>query len=282
MPDVEVHVDVQPVVLGRAAGRAALYVRHVRALMVDGLVNARDLGGLPLTGGGTTPCGVFFRSENVDAVTARGWDELHDLGVRTLVDLRQHAERQQDRRRRPDWLVTAHVDLDGLENVDFWRDYAHNGLWGTAAYFLPHLRAMPERAGAALAAVADAEAGGVLFHCMGGRDRTGLVAMLLLRLVGAAPDAIVDDYLETVRNADALARAAGRENDEPLREAVLARRGSSTEDAFRDALGGLDLDAFLSASGLSGGTVRRLRTWRSSVVPTRGDRPRDVGFGSDV
>lgn len=241
----------------------------MRSLTVDGLVNARDLGGLPLVGGGTTPRGVFFRSENVDAVTARGWDELHALGVRTVVDLRQGAERERDRRRRPDWLTTAHVDLDGLENVDFWRDYADNGLWGTAAYFLPHITTMPERAGAALAAVADADEGGVLFHCMSGRDRTGLVAMLLLSLAGADPDAIVDDYLESVRNADALARATGRENDEPVRDAILARRGSTTELAFRDALAGLDVETFLSAAGLSENTVQRLRTWRDSLVADR-------------
>ena len=237
----------------------------MRALRVDGLVNARDLGGLPQTGGGTTPRGVFFRSENVDAVTTRGWDQLRALGVRTVVDLRQDGERERDRRRRPDWLITKHVDLDGLENAGFWRDFADNGLWGTAAYFLPHLDAMPERAGAALAAVADADEGGVLFHCMSGRDRTGLVAMLLLRLVGADPDAIVDDYLETVRNADALARATGRENDEPVRDAILARLGTTTEQAFRDALAGLDVDGFLAAAGLSEGTVQRLRTWRGAL-----------------
>ena len=244
----------------------------MRALTVDGLVNARDLGGLPLTGGGTTPHGVFFRAENIDAVTDRGWDELHSLGIRTVVDLRQEAERARDRRRRPDWLVTTHVDLDGLENVDFWRDFADNGLWGTALYFLPHLAAMPERAGAALSAIADAGDGGVLFHCMSGRDRTGLVAMLLLSVIGAEPDAIVDDYLETVRNADALARATGRENDEPVRDVILARHGSTTELAFRDALAGLDVDTFLGAAGLSESTVRRLRTWRGSVVA--GERPR--------
>lgn len=238
----------------------------MRALTVDGLVNARDLGGLPLTGGGTTPLGVFFRSENVDAVTPRGWDELHALGVRTVVDLRQDAERERDRRRRPGWLDTVHVDLDGLENAEFWRDYADNGLWGTAAYFLPHLAAMPERAGAALAAVADADEGGVLFHCMSGRDRTGLVSMLLLSLVGVEPDAIVDDYLETVRRAEALAAATGRENDEPLRDAILARRGSSTEQCFRDALAGLDVDAFLASAQLSQSALRRLRTWRGALA----------------
>lgn len=215
----------------------------MRKLTVDGLVNARDLGGLPLIGGGVTPHGVFFRSEDVDAVTSRGWDDVYRLGIRTVVDLRQAGERENDRSPRPDWLTTVHVDLDGLENVDFWRDYADNGLWGTAVYFLPHLAAMPERAGAALRAVAEADDGGVLFHCRSGRDRTGLVAMLLLSLAGAHPDAIVDDYLETVRNADAIAAASGRENDEPLREVILARRGSSTEQAFRDALAGLDVEA---------------------------------------
>ncbi len=238
----------------------------MRALTVDGLVNARDLGGLPLGGGGTTPYGVFFRSENVDAVTVQGWDQLYSLGIRTVVDLRRDAERERDQRRRPEWLATAHVDLDGLENVEFWRDYAGPGLWGTAAYFLPHLAAMPERAGAALAAVAAADEGGVLFHCMSGRDRTGLVAMLLLSVIGAEQDAIVDDYLESVRNADALARATGRENDEPAREAILARRGSTTEQAFRDALAGLDVAAFLTVARLSESTVRRLRTWRAPVL----------------
>lgn len=238
----------------------------MRSVTIDGLVNARDLGGLPLVGGGTTPHGVVLRSENVDAVTARGWEQLHALGVRTVVDLRQDAERERDRGRRPEWLVTVHVDLDGLEDVDFWRDYADNGLWGTAVYFLPHLAAMPERAGAALAAVADADEGGVLVHCMSGRDRTGLVAMLLLSLIGADAEAVVDDYLESVRNADALARATGRENDEPVRDAILARQGSNTEQAFRDALAGLDVDAFLTAARLPEPTVRRLRTWRAPVV----------------
>ena len=48
---------------------------------------------------------------------------------------------------RPDWLVTTQVDLDGLENHEFWSGYWDNGLVGTARYFLPHLAAMPERAG---------------------------------------------------------------------------------------------------------------------------------------
>ncbi|SBN61816.1 Tyrosine phosphatase family protein [Curtobacterium sp. 9128] len=59
-----------------------------RRLAAEGLVNARDLGGLPTRDGGTTPAGRFFRSESVDRVTTDGWAALRDAGVRTVVDLR--------------------------------------------------------------------------------------------------------------------------------------------------------------------------------------------------
>jgi protein tyrosine/serine phosphatase len=166
-----------------------------RTLHIDGLVNARDLGGLRRMGGGITPRVVFFRSDNVDWITSAGWGQLHNAGIRTIVDLRQPGERANDKTERPTWVTTTTVDLDGLDNREFWKDYWDNGLVGTALYFIPHLTAMPQRAAAALSAIVSAPPGGVLFHCMGGRDRTGMISMLLLSAVGVEPDAIVDDYL---------------------------------------------------------------------------------------
>lgn len=241
-----------------------------RALEIDGLVNARDLGGLPLRRGGTTPRGVFFRSASVDTVTPNGWSQLHDVGIRTVVDLRQPGERARDHQLRPPWLVTAAVDLDGLENAGFWARYWDSGLVGTALYFLPHLAEMPERMGAVLAALAEADGGGVLFHCMGGRDRTGLVSMVLLSIVGTEPEAIVDDYLETVRLGDARAASAHRNNDEAKIAKLLASHGTTTEQAFRDALAGLDLPTLLSAAGVSDRAHHVLRTWRGRL-PSRLD-----------
>ena len=132
---------------------------EVRALQVDGLVNARDLGGLPRRNGLLTPRGVCFRSENVDWVTAAGWDDVYAAGIRTVVDLRQTGERMRDTQRRPKWLITINVDLDGLDNANVWKDYRDNGLVGTAMYFLPHLAAMPERSATVLTALAGAPDG---------------------------------------------------------------------------------------------------------------------------
>jgi protein-tyrosine phosphatase len=238
-----------------------------RAAAIDGMVNIRDLGGLRRSNGGLTPHGVFFRSENVDAVTALGWEQLLALGVRTVIDLRQPRERDQDRNPRPAWLTTLEVDLDGLEHEWFWKDYWDNGLVGTALYYAPHLQALPERAGAALAAIASAPAGGVLFHCQGGRDRTGMIAMLLLAAVETEPEEIVDDYLETVRLGAVRAGRTGCPDTEPEIEAFCETHGTTTEGAFRDALSGLDVDAFFDRAGLSAGERLAVTSWRGAIPP---------------
>lgn len=237
-----------------------------RVLRADGLVNGRDLGGLKRADGTFTPRGVFFRSENVDWLTRDGWKQLYDAGIRTVVDLRQQRERDMDTQGRPDWLNTIHIDLDGLENTEFWADYWDNGLVGTALYFLPHLTAMPERAGAALASIVNAPPGGVLFHCMGGRDRTGILAMLLLSAIDVEPEAVVDDYLETVRLGDLRAVSSNRNNVEPMLNELCGRHGTTTEGAFRAALAGFDLDGFIEAAGLTDRDRAALATWRGNVA----------------
>jgi hypothetical protein len=100
---------------------------------------------------------------------------------------------------------------------------------------------------------------------MGGRDRTGLVAMLLLAAANVVRDEIVDDYLETVRLGDVRAASANRENAEPRIEEFCATHGTTTAGAFRDALAGLDLHAFFTAAELDVDTIALLLTWRGTL-----------------
>jgi protein-tyrosine phosphatase len=237
-----------------------------RSLPIDGLVNARDLGGIRLRSGGTTPTGVLARCESADLITDAGWERLRELGYRTVLDLRQPAERARDTRPRPDWIHAPHVDLDGLDDYPgFWVPYWDTGLVGTPLYYLPHLAELPERAGAALRTIAHAPAGGVLFHCGAGRDRTGLVALLLLLAVGAEPDEIVDDYLETIRRGEERAANTGEADMKPAIEAFLAERGTTSEAAFREAMTGVDLDRLLDAADLTESERELLRTWRGAI-----------------
>jgi hypothetical protein len=236
-----------------------------RALRVEGLVNARDLGGLRRHDGTATPSGVFFRSESVDALTPIGWEQVHAAGIRTVVDLRQPGERALDVGQRPGWVTTVHVDLDGRDNELFWKDYWDNGLVGTALYYLPHLTAMPERAAAALSAIVAAPPGGVLFHCAGGRDRTGLIALLLLCAVGTEAEVIVEDYLETVHLAGQRAAMSGGPDVEAGLEAICHRHGTTTEGALRAVVDSVDLPAVLDAAAMTRRDRDALATWRGSI-----------------
>lgn len=232
-------------------------------LVADGLFNGRDLGGLPRRDGTLTPTGRFYRSASVDSVTPRGWKQIRAAGITSVIDLRQPGERTEDTGPRPPWLQTVALDLDGLDNTRFWDGYWSNGLAGTSLYYLPHLAAMPERTVAVLSALAAARPGGVLFHCQGGRDRTGLIAMALLTLADVEHDAIIDDYLATVRLGLDPSTAIPR-IDEAVAEARCTEQGTSTAQAFRDALVGFDPAPLLSA--LTPTARRALKTWQSPIT----------------
>ncbi len=236
-----------------------------RTLNIDGLVNARDLGGLRRNDGTLTPYEVFYRSENIDLILPSGWDQLKNSGIRTIVDLRQQEERDTDSQARPDWLTVIHSDLDGIDNEVFWRPYLAEGLESTSMYYLKHLKEMPERAADALEAVVSAPEGGVLFHCKSGRDRTGLIALLLLLAADTEPEAIVDDYLETVRLGEARGSRLGRTNPEPGLEQLLQKHDTTTEGSFRKAVTELEFSDFLKDTSLSELSMRALKTWRGSI-----------------
>ena len=65
---------------------------RLRVLVWDGCVNVRDLGGLPLEGGGETNFGVLVRADSIGTLTEAGWAALQDYGVTTAVDLRGEHE----------------------------------------------------------------------------------------------------------------------------------------------------------------------------------------------
>jgi protein-tyrosine phosphatase len=207
----------------------------------EGCVNARDLGGLPTVDGRTTRSGALVRAGSPDRLTPAGWDALRDHGIRTIVDLRNDDE--CDGAEVPDGLRRVHLPLDGVEHEDFWRVWGSGPQFGTPLYYRPHLEGFPERSARVIAAIANAEPGGVLFHCVGGRDRTGQVAMLLLALVGVPPPEIAADYERSGPPDPDVAR-------------FLAERGTSARDLIAETLAGLDIQARL---GLTDADLVRLR-----------------------
>jgi protein-tyrosine phosphatase len=199
------------------------------------------------------------RADALDHLTAAGWSALEAHGVRTVIDLRNDDELAPDRVPRPARLVMLHLPVDGIEDREFWEEWGSGPQFGTPLYYGPHLARLPRRSGAVLAAIAQAPSGGVLFHCGIGRDRTGMIAMLLLWLVAVAPEDIAADYELSAARLPPLFARRGEEDQGPVVEAYLAARGTSAREVITATLAGLDREAVANAAGLTDAGLAALR-----------------------
>ena len=198
-----------------------------RWLTLDGAVNARDLGGLPLAGGGTTASGVLLRSDNLQGLTPADVGTLVDeVGVRVVVDLRTGIEvelegpgplvrdgRAEIRHRSLYPEAGDRTDVD-VSAVMPWIERRRNGCspaveTPAVRSYVGYLRDRPDSIVAALRDAAHAD-GATIVHCAAGKDRTGVVCALALAVAGATRAAIVDDFVATgERIAPLMARLKG-------------------------------------------------------------------------
>jgi protein tyrosine/serine phosphatase len=170
-----------------------------RFIDVDGVVNFRDLGGLPTSDGEITRFGVMFRSDALHHLTELGVQRLLELGMRTIIDLRSAVELERSGRGPLEAtdLQFFHTPLShgdassgrvlppALAEGDLGRHYV-DSLEERSEMLATVIRHLAEEAN--LPAV---------FHCTAGKDRTGMVTALVLSIVGVADDVIVHDYTLT-------------------------------------------------------------------------------------
>lgn len=205
-----------------------------------------------------TRWGALVRSDRLDELTRAGWEALLRHGVRTVIDLRDDDERGPDLAPRPAAVTTINLPLDAREDREFWEVWASGPQFGTPLYYGPHLERFPGRSTAVLAAVAGASPGGVAFHCAGGRDRAGQVAMLALALAGVVPEVIADDYALSAGRLSARSAARGEHDQAPRLEAFLAARGTSAGELIVATLLGFDVRTRLRDAGLTDRAVAAL------------------------
>jgi len=230
--------------------------RGDRDLTWDGCFNVRDLGGLPAGGGKRIRPGAVVRSDSIDNLTPAGWAALQAHGVMTVVDLRNDDERAADAGPRPLGLTTVHVPLD---DVDFWARMHREQRDGSPLYYRPFLTHKPERVAAAVTAVARAGPGGVLVHCAGGRDRTGLVTVLLLAVADVPSDRIAaDNEASTVRLPPLFAKL-GIPDETAEIQTALDRHHTTIRAEITGLLHQVDVNTYLRAAGVTAADLHALR-----------------------
>jgi protein tyrosine/serine phosphatase len=173
-----------------------------RDLIWDGCLNVRDLGGLPTADGGETRFGSVIRADSVRQLSGAGWQALVDAGVRTAIDLRGDHEREDD---PPAELPIEVVHVPFMEaSEEEWEEIAEeleaatssapDEATATRDAYLIFLERFAGNVAASVRAVANAPEGAVVIHCVGGKDRTGLLSAFLLHLAGVSDDEIAADY----------------------------------------------------------------------------------------
>lgn len=162
---------------------SGLFPIDPRIRPLAGAHNLRDLGGLRTDSGDIVRTGRIFRSDYPLFVDA-DVEGTRELGLRTVVDLRRANEVSVECVDWPALGVACERWPLSAGRESSWR-----------ARYPAYLEHRPETVVGAVRAVMRPEAHAVLFHCAAGKDRTGVVAALLLSLLGVADDDIVDDYV---------------------------------------------------------------------------------------
>jgi protein tyrosine/serine phosphatase len=221
-----------------------------RQLNWEGCNNVRDLGGLSAIDGRKTRWGALVRSDDPFKLTTKGWEALLAHDVRTIISLRTEGKTEYEFNLQvlPSGVELVSVAIEDLGDTEFVQQWAATELWCTPLYYQDALKRWPQRHADVVAAFAQAHPGGVLIHCVRGIDRTGIIAMLLLALVGVEAEDIVTDY---------------ELSPDPERDEILKAQNTSSRNVILDTLTNLDVETYLLAAGLS---LTELETARGRLL----------------
>ncbi len=231
-------------------------------------VNARDVGGLPVAGGGRTRSGVLMRCETPDLLTDVAITRLReDYAVRHMFDLRSVGEGGPveiwpgiTRHRMPllGRMSGAAADagqargvgdistgqVDGLAGRKSDLDMVNVDVYGAGRLYLRMIERGKDAFVQALRLLTDENAGPTMVHCTAGKDRTGVLVALLLSVAGVERQAIVDDYAATRIHAEELFARLRRVRNQPPMETSAKTVSSALRDAAPETM-----EAFLDELG---------------------------------
>jgi protein-tyrosine phosphatase len=237
-------------------------MHNPKLIPLEGCLNFRDLGGYAGEGGGKIRYGQIYRADDLSKLSAADIVRIGELGISIVIDLRSAEE-----------LNRAPNPLCGRPGFAYHHVPLLDGL-NSSPDGPPEIQSLPEmyksllpKAGAQIGRVFQAlcrrEGRGAVFHCTAGKDRTGVIAALILNLCGVADGDIIADYALTYGRMkplfDAMIRKA-RQAGVDVPEHLLC-----SDPAFMEEFLGFlkqtytGAESYLRGQGLSPGDLGTLR-----------------------
>jgi protein-tyrosine phosphatase len=229
--------------------------------------NFRDLGGYETRDGKRVRWGALFRSDSLQWLTDDDRAVFSKLGVRTVVDLRSSAEVARSTPLRHDAGAVAlhHVPLFEEHSLPFERAERASPEPPPGETYLAIAAGGRDAVAAAVRAIAHGEHA-VVFHCAAGRDRTGMLAAIILSVLGVPDETIVADYLLSDRAVEPTVRWAGANAPDLAAEVAelpdwLIFTSPLVIQAFLDGLCRAhgSVEGYLAAAGVGRDVVSTLR-----------------------
>jgi protein-tyrosine phosphatase len=203
-----------------------------RLVRLDAVHNFRDMGGYPTYDGRSTQWRRLFRADGLYRLDGADLDRVRELGLHSVIDLRTHAE-IDERGTFPHGdhpVHFHHVPIiaetwrpDDIVDTDDAAEFLETA-------YLSMLDEGPDRFAEAIHTLCVPGALPAVFHCAAGKDRTGMLAMLILGALGVEDDYIIADYALTEAGMQRFREWAAREFPE------MAARWAETPAVFSAAV----------------------------------------------
>lgn len=253
----------------------------------EGTVNFRELGGYQAGDGRTVRFGQFYRCGALgEIVSDKDKEKLAGLGIQSIIDFRSKGE--WDSCPDPELAGVKHQRICALRyptdhtEIDFSPEGMAGSLQkmedmarqygGAARVFAGMYADMPFSNPAFQALFTELREGRtpLLFHCMAGKDRTGIAAILILLLLGVDRETALDDYELTnvyrkpyvdrllAEHAEEISENPDLERDIIYREGVSRELAAGAIDAIETRYGSYER-FFLEEFGIDRAELKRLR-----------------------
>jgi len=236
-----------------------------RVIRLQRAFNVRDLGGLPTRTGATVRRGLVFRADGVHRIDGEDLEAIAALGLRTVLDLRTEGELEHGRFPTDRHPVEWH-HLPVLQRI--WSDDDLRVGASAAEFLRDRYLDMLDQGGGSIARALELIADGqpALFHCSAGKDRTGVLAAVILGLLDVDAEVIAQDYHLSASAMDSLVSWIEAEFPE-ARSAMNAQPRQYLEAPIEAMAGFLDevdrrygsMEGLVDALGVSAATVSAIR-----------------------
>jgi protein-tyrosine phosphatase len=237
-----------------------------RRFEFENIYNFREMGGFAVSGGQTVRQGRVYRSDALHRVGPRDLKDLEALGIASVFDLRSSRELADDGLGEFAGTEDRHFHVPlvpvTLSPFDPEIDWENTDL---QSRYIEMLEVGGDAIRTVFEALAASDAEPAVFHCTGGKDRTGVVAALLLRELGVDDDVIVEDYSRSQGYLDPVVRKYRTELERrSIRPDLVAYLTSSPPGRMRFTLKELDrrwgsTRQYLESVGLNASVLRALR-----------------------